>query len=148
MLKILDNFLPQEDFEPIQKEVLTTQTQNIIYFSWKSANISYSGVDEITQPPKSSDICYMITTSANICIDEKDYDEARFFMNDDEYNKVTFDFPFAINLFNLILGRFPKINTKLIIDSVVGNLDKKEIYKRIPKELRQHIYSNDKEYNK
>ena len=86
--------------------------------------------------------------SANICIDEKDYDEARFFMNDDEYNKVTFDFPFAINLFNLILGRFPKINTKLIIDSVVGNLDKKEIYKRIPKELRQHIYSNDKEYNK
>ena len=90
----------------------------------------------------------MITTSANICIDEKDYDEARFFMNDDEYNKVTFDFPFAINLFNLILGRFPKINTKLIIDSVVGNLDKKEIYKRIPKELRQHIYSNDKEYNK
>ena len=117
-------------------------------FSWKSADISYSGVDEITQPPKSSDICYMITTSANICIDEKDYDEARFFMNDDEYNKVTFDFPFAINLFNLILGRFPKINTKLIIDSVVGNLDKKEIYKRIPKELRQHIYSNDKEYNK
>ena len=117
-------------------------------FSWKSANISYSGVDEITQPPKSSDICYMITTSANICIDEKDYDEARFFMNDDEYNKVTFDFPFAINLFNLILGRFPKINTKLKIDSVVGNLDKKEIYKRIPKELRQHIYSNDKEYNK
>ena len=117
-------------------------------FSWKSANISYSGVDEITQPPKSSDICYMITTSANICIDEKNYDEARFFMNDDEYNKVTFDFPFAINLFNLILGRFPKINTKLIIDSVVGNLDKKEIYKRIPKELRQHIYSNDKEYNK
>jgi len=57
-------------------------------FSWKSADISYSGVDEITQPPKSSDICYMITTSANICIDEKDYDEARFFMNNDEYYNV------------------------------------------------------------
>ena len=25
-------------------------------FSWKSADISYSGVDEITQPPKSSEI--------------------------------------------------------------------------------------------
>jgi hypothetical protein len=122
--------------------------KNTREFRWKSADIRYSGVNEITQPPKSSDICYMITTSANICIDEKDYDEARFFMNNDEYNNVTFDFPFAINLFNLILSRFPKINTKLKIDSVVGKLDKKEIYKRIPKELRQYIYSNDKEYNK
>ena len=122
--------------------------KNTRKFKWISADLSYNGVDEITQPPHSADICYTITTAANICIDEKDYDEVRFFINKEEGDSAIEDSIPTFDLFNLILGRFPKINTKLIIDSVVGNLDKKEIYKRIPKELRQHIYSNDKEYNK
>ena len=122
--------------------------KNTREFKWISVDLNYNGVEEITQPPNSADICYTLTTAANICIDEKDFDEVRMFANKEEYNKVTFDIPFIFDLFNLILDRFPKINTKLVLDSVIGKLDKKEIDKRIPKELRHYIYSNDKEYNK
>ncbi len=122
-------------------------------FDWKSADLSHSGVDEITQPPHSSDICYTIVTSANISIDEKDYDEVRFFINKKEWDSAiedsipTFDHPFMVNLFNLILSRFPTIDTKLGFDRNVGTLNKKEIYEKIPEELRKFIHSNDKEYN-
>ena len=121
--------------------------KNTREFKWISVDLSYNGVEKITQPPNSADICYTLSTAANICIDEKDYDEVRMFANKEEYNKVTFDIPFIFDLFNLILGRFPKINTKLVLDSVISKLDKKEIYKKIPEELNKYIYSNDKEYN-
>ena len=39
--------------------------KNTREFSWKSVNVSYSGEDEITQPPHSADICYTIVTTAN-----------------------------------------------------------------------------------
>ena len=107
----------------------------------------YKGVDNITQPPKSADICYTVTTASNICIDEKDYDEVRFFPNNEEYNKSTFDIPFIFDLFNLILSRFPTINTKLILDKNIRELTKKDIYNRIPTDLRRYVYSNDKNYN-
>ena len=116
-------------------------------FDWKSADLSHSGVDEITQPSMSADICYTTITSANISIDEKVYDEVRFFANKEEYNKSTFDIPFIFDLFNLILSRFPEINTKLVLDREVGKLDKTEICEKIPEELRKFIHSNDKEYN-
>ncbi len=121
--------------------------KNTREFSWKSVNVSYSGEDEITQPPHSADICYTIVTTANICIDEKDYDEVRFFPNNEEYNKSTFDIPFIFDLFNLILSRFPTINTKLILDKNIRELTKKDIYNRIPTDLRRYIHSNDKNYN-
>jgi hypothetical protein len=116
-------------------------------FDWKSADVIYKGVDNITQPPKSADICYTVTTASNICIDEKDYDEVRFFPNNEEYNKSTFDIPFIFDLFNLILSRFPTINTKLIFDKNIRELTKKDIYNRIPTDLRRYIHSNDKNYN-
>ena len=116
-------------------------------FDWKSADLSHSGVDEITQPLMSADICYTTITSANISIDEKVYDEVRFFANKEEYNKSTFDIPFIFDLFNLILSRFPTINTKLIFDKNIRELTKKDIYNRIPTDLRRYIHSNDKNYN-
>ena len=121
--------------------------ENTRKFDWKSADLSYSGVNEITQPLMSADICYTTITSANISVDEKVYDEVRFFANKEEYNKSTFDIPFIFDLFNLILSRFPEINTKLVLDREVGKLDKTEIYEKLPEELRNHIHSNDKEYN-
>lgn len=121
--------------------------KNTREFSWKSADIEYSGITEVTLPPHSADICYTTITSANISIDEKVYDEVRFFANKEEYNKSTFDIPFIFDLFNLILSRFPEINTKLVLDREVGKLDKTEIYEKIPEELRKFIYSNEETYN-
>ena len=122
-------------------------------FSWKSADISYSGVDEITQPPHSADICYTITTAANICIDEKDYDEVRFFINNEEGDSAiedsitTFDYPFMVYLFNSIMSRFSKINTKLNFDKNTIELTKEDIYSRIPNDIKNYDYSNDLKYN-
>jgi hypothetical protein len=127
--------------------------KNTRKFKWISADLSYNGVDKITQPPHSADICYTITTAANICIDEKDYDEVRFFINKEEWDSAiedsipTFDYPFMVYLFNSIVSRFPTIDTKLGFDRKVGKLNKKEVYEKIPEDLRKFIHSNDKEYN-
>ena len=118
--------------------------ENTRKFDWKSADLSYSGVNEITQPLMSADICYTTITSANISVDEI---AETFLITNEEYNKSTFDIPFIFDLFNLILSRFPEINTKLVLDREVGKLDKTEIYEKLPEELRNHIHSNDKEYN-
>ena len=110
-------------------------------------------MDEITPPPNSADICYIIVTTANICIDEKDYDEVMFFINKEEWNSAivnkvpTFDYPFMVNLFNLTLSRFPELKTKLSFYENIRELTKKDIYNRIPTDLRRYVYSNDKNYN-
>jgi hypothetical protein len=121
--------------------------KNTREFGWKSVNLNYTGVNEITQPPHSADIYYTIVTTANICIDEKDYDEVRFFPHKDEYNETTFDIPFIFNLFDLTLSRFPTINTKLILDKNTIELTKEDIYNRIPNEIKKYIYSNELKYN-
>ncbi len=94
-----------------------------------------------------------MATAANVCIDEKDYDELRYFINKKEWDSAidkripTFDYPFMVNLFNLILSRFPTVKTKLSFDKYVGMLEKKVIYEKIPEELRKFIYSNEETYN-
>ncbi len=122
--------------------------KNTRKFEWKSADLSYSGVDEITQPPYSADCFYMNSIVANIVIDEKDYDEVRFFMNKEEYDiGKSFDYPKTVEIYDIALSRFPEIKTKWVLDKNVGLLEKKEIYEKIPEELRKFIHSNDKEYN-
>jgi hypothetical protein len=122
--------------------------KNTRKFEWKSADISYSGVDEITQPPYSADCFYINSIVANIVIDEKDYDEVRFFMNKEEYDiGKSFDYPKTVEIYDIALSRFPEIKTKWVLDKNVGLLEKKEIYEKIPEELRKFIHSNDKEYN-
>ena len=127
--------------------------KNTREFSWKSADIEYSGITEVTLPPHSADICYTMAAAANVCIDEKDYDELRYFINKKEWDSAidkripTFDYPFMVNLFNLILSRFPTVKTKLSFDKYVGMLEKKVIYEKIPEELRKFIYSNEETYN-
>ena len=127
--------------------------KNTRKFKWISADLSYNGVDEITQPPHSADICYTITTAANICIDEKDYDEVRFFINKEEGDSAiedsipTFDYPFMVYLFNSIMSRFSTINTKLNFDKNTIELTKEDIYSRIPNDIKNYVYSNDLKYN-
>jgi hypothetical protein len=122
--------------------------KNTRKFEWKSADLSYSGVDEITQPPYSADCFYMNSIVANIVIDEKDYDEVRFFMDKEEYDiGKSFDYPKTVEIYDIALSRFPEIKTKWVLDKNVGLLEKKEIYEKIPEELRKFIHSNDKEYN-
>ena len=122
--------------------------KNTRKFEWKSADLSYSGVDEITQPPYSADCFYINSIVANIVIDEKDYDEVRFFMNKEEYDiGKSFDYPKTVEIYDIALSRFPEIKTKWVLDKNVGLLEKKEIYEKIPEELRKFIHSNDKEYN-
>ena len=116
-------------------------------FGWKSANLNYIGVDKITQSPYSADIYYTVVTATNICIDERDYDEIRFFPHKDESNKPTFDIPFIFNLFDLTMSRFSTINTKLILDKNTIELTKEDIYSRIPNEIKNYVYSNDLKYN-
>ena len=122
--------------------------KNTRKFEWKSADLSYSGVDEITQPPYSADCFYMNSIVANIVIDEKDYDEVRFFMNKEEYDiGKSFDYPKTVEIYDIALSRFPEIKTKWVLDKNVGLLEKKEIYEKIPEDLRKFIHSNNKEYN-
>jgi len=122
--------------------------KNTREFGWKSANISYSGVDEITQPPYSADCFYINSIVANIVIDEKDYDEVRFFMNKEEYDiGKSFDYPKTVEIYDIALSRFPEIKTKWVLDKNTIELTKKDIYNRTPTDLRRYIYSNDKNYN-
>jgi len=116
-------------------------------FSWKSADISYSDVDEITQPPYSADVYYTVVTATNICIDEKHFDEVIIFGNKEEKDKKTFDLPFIFDLFDLTISRFSTINAKLILDKNTIELTKEDIYSRIPNEIKKYVYSNDLKYN-
>ena len=50
-----------------------------------------------------------------------------------------------VYLFNSIVSRFPTIDTKLGFDRKVGKLNKKEVYEKIPIDLRKYIYSNERE---
>jgi hypothetical protein len=147
------NHLRYEGETEACEHIVNWLESNTREFDWKSAEVTYQGVDNITQPPKSADISYTVTTASNICIDKKDYDEVMFFINKKEWDSAiindvpTFDYPFMVNLFNLILSRFPKLKTKLSFYKNIRELTKKDIYNRIPTDLRRYVHSNDKNYN-
>lgn len=147
------NHLRYEGETEACEHIVNWLESNTREFDWKSAEVTYQGVDNITQPPKSADISYTVTTASNICIDKKDYDEVMFFINKKEWDSAiindvpTFDYPFMVNLFDLILSRFPYMETKLRFYKNIRELTKRDIYNRIPTDLRRYIYSNDKNYN-
>ena len=127
--------------------------ENTREFKWISADLSYNGVEEITPPPNSADIFYLFSTMSNIIIDKKDFDEAHFFINNEEWEDAvvkkipTFDYPKLVQIYDIALSRFPEIKTKWLINRDVAKLKKREIYESIPENLRRYVYSNDEEYN-